>query len=172
MAMKRQTIWLFTMLSLAVVLSVYYLTGEQASFKQSALQEVEELENIQEEPTEEVFSPTENDMFQSIRLQRQDTRGRLHDEFVSVIGEPETDSEAQVEALDKMEALQELSQKELTLETLLISKGYEDALVMTNDSQVNVYVKTDMLSKEQVAEINQLTFDHLGISSIRVGYHQ
>ncbi|PYZ94350.1 mutants block sporulation after engulfment [Salipaludibacillus keqinensis] len=194
MILKRQTVWLLTMLSLIVVLSVYYMTmdrfqdqqtagsdmGEEASLDEDVEFEwIEgeditfvELENVEEVLGDVAFSSQVDaeEMFETIRLQRQDARGRLNEEYKSVIASTETDPEIQVDALEKIESLQVVSQKEEMIETIIRSKGYEDALVMSDNNQVNIYVKASDLTKEQAVELNQLAYEHLGIENIRVGY--
>lgn len=193
MILKRQTVWLLTMLSLIIVLSVYYISMEQIQDQQSANPEVEETSNLDDvefewlddeeltfielEDVEQVIGDNDlssnvnvEEMFDTIRLQRQDSRGKLNDEYKSVIASTETEPEIQVEALEKIESLQVMSQKEELIETMIRAKGYEDALVMTDENQVNIYVKTADLSKEQAVELNQLAYEHLQIENIRVGY--
>ncbi|MCR6096672.1 SpoIIIAH-like family protein [Salipaludibacillus agaradhaerens] len=198
MILKRQTVWLLTMLSLIIVLSVYYISMDRVQDPQTAVTDIEETTNDESMEEELEFEWVDGDditfvelddvedvlgdaglseqmntdeMFDTIRLQRQDARGRLNEEYTNVIVSAETDPEIQVEALEKIENLQAMSQQEEMVETIIRSKGYEDALVMTEDNQVNIYVKSNELTTEQVTEINQLAYEHLGIESIRVGFH-
>ncbi|WP_280768391.1 SpoIIIAH-like family protein [Salipaludibacillus daqingensis] len=197
MILKRQTVWLLTMLSLIIVLSVYYISMEQFGDPQSGEPEGEqeaeetaglgeeiefewmddeELTFIELEDAEEVIGDSTisqvnvDQMFDTIRLQRQDSRGKLNEEYKSVIASTETEPEIQVEALEKIESLQIMSQQEEMIETMIRSKGYEDALVMADENQVNIYVKAADLSKEEAVELNQLAYEHIGIENIRVGY--
>ncbi|UTR14484.1 SpoIIIAH-like family protein [Salipaludibacillus sp. LMS25] len=197
MILKRQTVWLLTMLSLIIVLSVYYISMDRVQDPQTAVTDLEEATNsesmeeelefewvdgedvtfVELDDVEDVLGDTglseqmpTDEMFDTIRLQRQDARGRLNEEYTNVIVSAETDPEIQVEALEKIENLQAMSQQEEMVETIIRSKGYEDALVMTEDNQVNIYVKSNELTTEQVTEINQLAYEHLGIESIRVGF--
>ncbi|WP_416151754.1 SpoIIIAH-like family protein [Salipaludibacillus sp. HK11] len=185
------------MLSLIIVLSVYYISMDQVQDHQAINSEADELESEEEleddlefewfeegdeeitfielEDAEEVIgsvSPQINadEMFDTIRLQRQDSRGRLNEEYKSVITSTETEPEIQVDALEKIETLQVMSQQEEMVETIIRSKGYEDALVMSDNGQVNIYVKSDELTKEQAVELYQLGYEHIGSEDIRVGY--
>ncbi|MCR6110499.1 SpoIIIAH-like family protein [Bacillus sp. A301a_S52] len=198
MILKRQTVWLLTMLSLIIVLSVYYISMDRVQETQTAVTDIEETTNdeameeelefewvdgeditfVELDDVEDVLGDAglseqmnTDEMFDTIRLQRQDARGRLNEEYTNVIVSAETDPEIQVEALEKIENLQAMSQQEEMVETIIRSKGYEDALVMTEDNQVNIYVKSNELTTEQVTELNQLAYEHLGIESIRVGFH-
>ncbi|MBB5173076.1 SpoIIIAH-like family protein [Texcoconibacillus texcoconensis] len=222
MVLKRQTVWLLTMLSLIIVLSVYYLTTPTASPEEhlalvddemdeeisedvSGLVDMEsELEGIQGENKEgateagvddievslmeiegeeelieledgeevESFIPgaSSSETFDTIRLNRQDARARMNEEYVSVVASADASVEVQSEALDSMEELQKLAQREEMLESLIQSDGYDDALVITEDQQVRILVKTDELSKEEVIQIQQMAYEHLGDKTVLVGF--
>lgn len=201
MILKRQTVWLLTMLSLIIVLSVYYISMDRIDSQQASIEEVEEVNSIGDmdldmltdeleiewlEGDDETFIELEEvedvignvstggmgaeEMFDTIRLQRQDARGKLNEEYVSVIAGAETNPEIQVQAMEKVESLQEMSQQEEMVETIIRSQGYEDVLVMSDENQVNIYVRANELSKEEVVEINQLAYEHLGIETVRVGF--
>ncbi|RKL68768.1 mutants block sporulation after engulfment [Salipaludibacillus neizhouensis] len=200
MILKRQTVWLLTMLSLIIVLSVYYISMDRIENQQASIEEVEEVNSIEDmdldkltdeleiewlEGDEETFIELEEaedvignvsgdmsaaEMFDTIKLQRQDARSKLNEEYVSVIAAAETNPEIQVEAMEKVESLQKMSQQEEMVETIIRSQGYEDVLVMSDENQVNIYVRANELSKEEVVEINQLAYEHLGIETVRVGF--
>ncbi|MGJ9383286.1 SpoIIIAH-like family protein [Salipaludibacillus sp. CF4.18] len=200
MILKRQTVWLLTMLSLIIVLSVYYISMDRIENQQASIEEVEEVNSMEDmdldkltdeleiewlEGDEETFIELEEaedvignvsgdmsatEMFDTIKLQRQDARSKLNEEYVSVIAAAETNPEIQVEAMEKVESLQKMSQQEEMVETIIRSQGYEDVLVMSDENQVNIYVRANELSKEEVVEINQLAYEHLGIETVRVGF--
>ncbi|MDG5788695.1 SpoIIIAH-like family protein [Evansella sp. AB-P1] len=196
MVLKRQTVWLLTMLSLIIVLSVYYINmdpnqnqGAMGDNEQSdenegddvgldmELGDDEEVQFIDLGDITEVTGSgstlsnmTVEEYFDTIRLQRTDNKNRLSEEYLNVFNSTGTTAEAQVELLDKYDNLHSLSQKEEMLETLLRSKGYEDALVIADENDVKVYVKADELSRAEAVEILNLSRDQLGVEDIRVGF--
>ncbi|SDY56348.1 stage III sporulation protein AH [Evansella caseinilytica] len=201
MVLKRQTVWLLTMLSLIIVLSVYYIsmdrmdkqameeeaeghhgetadTGEDQENQNLNLFDDDELTYIEIEEIDDIddFSSlysgvdSVSEMFDVIRLQRQDSRSKMREDYRAVIESVEATAEIKSEAFDKHENLYTLQQKEESLETLIKSKGYEDALVIAEDDTLKVYVKADELTKEETVEIMMLSYDHLGIEDIRVGF--
>ena len=196
MVLKRQTVWLLTMLSLIVVLSVYYISmdgqpqqaitdGEESDPEDNITGEGdsnddwltdEELTFIELGEVEDVLGKgsvlsqiSADEVFNTIRLQRLDARERLSEDYVNVFLSNDTATEVQIKALDKYEELRTMAQKEEMLETLIRSKGYEDALVIVEDD-VKIYVKADDLSKSQVVEIMTLSYEQLGDKAIRVGF--
>ncbi|MBU9724167.1 MULTISPECIES: SpoIIIAH-like family protein [Bacillaceae] len=198
MVLKRQTVWLLTMLSLIVVLSVYYIQMDRIE-QQGALGDEEgqqneegvseegldgldwlndsdELQFIELEDVEEVLGDGSfpdvdvDEMFTQIRLQRQDSRGRLRDDYVDVLTSAEANAEVQSQAFDQVTNLETLAQKEEMIETVLRSKGYEDALVIADENNVKIYVKADDLTEEQTLEIMALSYDHFGNKRAEVGF--
>ncbi|WP_026689314.1 SpoIIIAH-like family protein [Alteribacter aurantiacus] len=196
MVLKRQTVWLLTMLSLIIVLSVYYININNQDFAgvpdvnedqevnasedqdvDEELQDGEDVTFIEIEDAEDVNtesslygSMTTEEMFDTIRLQRQDARGKMKENYVAVVASSDAGAEVQSEAFDGMNALEVMAQQEEVLETLIKAKGYEDALVITEEDQVRIYVKAEQLSKEEAVQINNMAYEELGVSNIRVGY--
>ncbi|UCZ54604.1 SpoIIIAH-like family protein [Bacillus shivajii] len=196
MVLKRQTVWLLTMLSLIIVLSVYYIsmdridnqyaidneevTGEEMDNEGVGIEGLDEdFTVIELEDVDDVFGQNSQfsnvsaqEMFDTIRLQRQDARARMNEDYAEVIASSDSSPEVQVYALEQYESLQTLSQQEERLETMIRAKGYEDALVITDTkaNQVKIYVKAPDLSKAEVVEINMLAYEELGDKDIRVGF--
>ncbi|HSH24725.1 MAG TPA: SpoIIIAH-like family protein [Massilibacterium sp.] len=178
--LKKQTIWLLTMLSLMVILSAYYmLDPEREKENQAYIEALKEKgenieenvqpeeaknkeegveENKQEEPTIEA---REEDMFQTLRLERDGHRSMMKEEYTQIIASNETPAEMKTDAYQKMEQLQEVTQKETMLESLIRSKGYEDALVRTEGEQVRIIVKSAQLTKKEANQLMMIAMDHL-----------
>lgn len=72
--------------------------------------------------------------------------------------------------MDKIDQLSELAEKEAVIETLIKSKGYEDALVRADGSEVNITVKTEKHSKAKANEIIQLVKKELGQKEVAVEF--
>jgi stage III sporulation protein AH len=168
--LKRQTVWLLTMLSLVVVLSVYYVTApkdmnDNIAFtnnedvaKQQVVNDkektdvaVEEMETKDGKVTSSVSS---DDVFTALRMQIEDERSRLRDQLNAVVASANATAQQKSEALDKIEKLQALAEKEATLETLIKSKGgYDDVLVRAEDDQVRVTIKAKKHSAQSANDV-------------------
>ncbi|MDT8862524.1 SpoIIIAH-like family protein [Alkalihalobacillus sp. MEB130] len=199
MVLKKQTVWLLTMLSLIIVLSVYYVQspgpvpGEEVAFDE--VQEDSELNleemangdanevvvNVAEELDEAAAEETEsgvissistNEAFATIRMELRASRDRMAEEFTQIVASSDASAELKSEAHDKSIELQRLAQKEQQLETLIMAKGFEDALVMAEEDQVRVIVQTEELSREQANEILSMTYAHLGSGNTVTVAHQ
>lgn len=187
MVLKRQTVWLLTMLSLIIVLSVYYITSpmpnDQLAFVGDETEQSQEdgsfveFEEVTEAEMEELLDDnniltgfTSDEVFNTIRLERQMARDRLSEDYVAVIASVDASADVQSRALDNIESLRVLAQKEEMLETLIKTKGYEDVLVIAEGDEVKIIVKANELSKEEAVKINLMAREQLGIDNIAVAF--
>ncbi|WP_078552922.1 SpoIIIAH-like family protein [Bacillus alkalicellulosilyticus] len=187
MVLKRQTVWLLTMLSLIIVLSVYYMTSPGESLDnyayvdedeanvsedeaQVSLQLDEEGMSLAVQETEEgvISAISSDETFTTLRLERQISRDRMLESFTNIITS-DASAEAIAQAVSKQEALLAQQQQEELLETLVKTKGYDDVLVIArDDNNVNIIVKADELTPAQVVEILGMARDQLGEKQVAV----
>ncbi len=163
--LKKQTIWLLTMLSLVVVLSVYYVTGEPTSQTASDTPSEEASTTSEEGQTE-----TSNQAFDELRMTLADERSELKSDLEAIIVSADATAEDKSEARDKMIALEETGQKEEMLEVLIESIGYKDVFVKMDEenNEVSIRIQSEELSKEQANKIIQLAESELGASQVAV----
>lgn len=172
--LKKQTVWLLTMLSLVVVLSVYYVTAPKDMNDSVAFMNDQTKTNDAKKQTETkgadiaveetdvqdgkvTSSIASDDIFTALRMQIDDERSRLRDQLNAVVASTSATAEQKSEAIDKIQQLEALAEKEATLETLIKSKGgYEDVLVRADGDTVRVTVKAKTSSAKAANEIIQL----------------
>ncbi|MEK4012526.1 SpoIIIAH-like family protein [Peribacillus sp. FSL M8-0224] len=174
MLLKKQTVWLLTMLSLVVVLSVYYLTApEENAADMTATEQMEQEENKTENKAEtkgenksekETSKNTEGssvtiasgDEFESLRMQIEDERAKLNEELTAKMGNTELSAEERDEAYAKIEQLSETKVKENIIENLIVAMDYNAALVRVDGTDVKVSVKADKQTKTEANNIIRL----------------
>lgn len=93
--------------------------------------------------------------FDSHRASRTQARQEEISILDSIIASEEASAEARQEANAKKLALCENIEKEMTLETLIKGKGFEEAAVVMSDDVLNILVtcKNDALSNDELAKI-------------------
>lgn len=177
MLLKKQTVWLLTMLSLVVVLSVYYITSPEPN--QGNLATVEEPEEVTEneessgasetaetaenEGEETIISGVASDeQFEALRLELNDQRSERKTELQEIVASTDLPVEQRNEAYDDMKELDAISNKEQVLETLIKTMGYEDALVRADGDKVRITVKAQEHSTAEANEIIQMVRNELG----------
>lgn len=89
MLLKKQTVWLLTMLSLVVVLSVYYVTAEPKTTNQVTRQEKEKESAATKEKdsgSQKIKLTTKSasdEVFETLRLERQDEMSKKQEELTN-----------------------------------------------------------------------------------------
>jgi len=187
MLLKKQTVWLLTMVSLVVVLSVFYITSPMPSDEYALMtgneekakdQEAKEAKDqgvevsIEEMEDGSVASGiSSDDLLTALRMEIDDQRAQAKEELQAIVASNDVTAEKRSEALDKMEELQTYAAKEAILETtILANENYKDALVKAEDNQVRVIVKAKEGSTAAANEIMRLVRDELGPKQVAVEF--
>ncbi|HIS29750.1 MAG TPA: SpoIIIAH-like family protein [Candidatus Avamphibacillus intestinigallinarum] len=185
--LKKQTVWLLTMLSLIIVLSAYYMlspnngdlayidqgedetetTSGEAKTKKDQLSEKDEKGDVTD-----VENVGQDELFTTIRMELQDERSKKEDRLNEVIASSSTSTEEKNQALEDINDLENASTKETILQDSIMSlkEKYQDVLVRSEKEKVHVHVKVDKLSKGEVIEIMQLVRDEFGDKKVDVNY--
>lgn len=174
MLLKKQTVWLLTMLSLVVVLSVYYLTApeenaadltsteeQKESKTESEIESKDEKEKDKEKETSTDESGSSvtiasGDEFEALRMQIEDERAKLNEELTVKMGDTDLSAEERDEAYAKIEQLSETKVKENIIENLIVAMDYNAALVRVDGTDVKVSVKADKQTKTEANNIIRL----------------
>ncbi len=164
MLLKKQTVWLLTMLSLVVVLSVYYVTSDPELTNVAIGDQEEENKEISadEKDMKVITEAAGDEAFETIRMDMQDKRSKDLEDLTAQVANPELSTEEKNKLFEKMQQLSELDVKEKTLESLIKNLGYDDALVRADDEQVLITVKADDHSRADAARILQVVREEIG----------
>lgn len=165
MVLKKQTVWLLTMLTLMVVLSAYYLINHEGENYQLTTTEEDWEPDLGMEESDFDFTMEHDplDFFINYRLERDALRAEMLDQVERMIANGSS-AEVIAEASAQRDKIFELADKELTIESLLKTEGYEEAVVIADTDKVSVIVKAeDSLDKEKVLSIIHLVRDQLNI---------
>ncbi len=192
--LKKQTVWLLTMLSLMIVLSVYYLNSpsegdlayidsqdekDQTTSSQTIEQSEEEPANESEELVDaenvenmETSSLNTDEYFASVRMEIANQRSMEKERLGTIAASSESSSDEINEAYEAMKEIDKLNEKENILEDTIKSlNGYDQVLVRNiSDNNVVVTVQTDSLSAKEANEIIQQAKDEFGEIDIEVVY--
>ncbi len=177
MLLKKQTVWLLTMLSLVVVLTVYYTTSpeqtnefaatEKAQTEDTAKENAAGTENAEgtadtkaTDDGSSVSTVASDEVFEEMRLQLDEQRSKEEEQLTETISEAKT-AEEKSAAQDKIDEIRTLSDNEKMVETLIKAENYNDVLVRTVEGKVNVTVKAEELSAEAANDIVQLVRENL-----------
>ena len=176
--LKKQTIWLLTMLSLMIVLSVFYITQDP--------DKVAYIDGEQEDKTtttpgkstdddEEVKDITNlgrDQLFSLLRLELQDERSMKKSRLNDIVASSNATTDEKNEAKSEINMIDEINRKESILQStiLAVTADYEDVLVRLDKEVVHVHIKVDELSKQEVVHIMQMVRDEFGIIPVNVDF--
>ncbi len=172
MLLKKQTVWLLTMLSLVIVLSVYYITSPTQQVSDMAYEEKDGKEQAKSGDNKEtmtdggmavVTDSAGNEVFEALRIDVQNQRDQLKEELTTKVGDPDVSAEEKSAAYEQMENLSKLAMTEQVLEQLIKTMGYDDALVRANGDNIRITVKSSKEhSKTEANEIIRLVMSEVG----------
>lgn len=187
--LKKQTVWLLTMLSLLIVLSVYYMTSpdqDQVAFIEEDNQEQNnpaETETNKQLDTSDIMNEegmdentviseiSTDDLFTAIRMEIQAERDQIKEQLSEIVASKNVSPEEKNKAMEKMRELQEVATKESILQqTIMAEKNYSDVLVRAEENVVHVTVKANELSKTDANHIMQMVRDEFGEIVVNVKY--
>lgn len=98
-----------------------------------------------------------------MKMTREKQRNELAISLNEMINNPSTSEETRKEASDMKLRLVKDQETELSIENLLSTKGFEDALVYISEGNVNVVVNEDKLEKADAAKIFDLVAEQAGV---------
>lgn len=166
MLLRKQTVWLLTMLSLVAVLSVYYITSPQdAAVNQDAQKEdtkTTKETSGKDDSSTVVTNESSDSVFEAMRIDLNDERSRQKEELTNKVASSELSEEERVAAHEQIEALSEMSTKEDMLETMIIALGYKDALVRADGNQIQITVKAEKQDASAANKIIQMVTKEIG----------
>jgi stage III sporulation protein AH len=173
MVLKKQTVWLLTMLSLIVVLSVYYVTtptqsptaANKANQSQSTSSGKGKTENV-------TSSISSDDQFASLHLQRDQQQSAKAKELEQVIASDNSTATQVSDATSQLQTLNEQAREEKLLEDEIVAKGFgADAVIATDGDYATVYVNVKSLSSKQASQIMAMVVkSSLGVQFANVKY--
>lgn len=115
------------------------------------------------EQTSSLEANTVKDYFASITLQRKQARDEAMEVLQSVAASSTALDEAKEAALDDINRLALDIEREANIETLVLSKGFEQCVAVINDTSCNIIVKSNGLLPDDVAQISEIVYEQAGI---------
>ncbi|WCN38927.1 SpoIIIAH-like family protein [Aneurinibacillus uraniidurans] len=186
MVLKKQTVWLLSMLAILVVLSAYYLVqgpAEQVPMAtgqmndQGALPAGDGKDNGIKVSTKQVTpqadgvpvaSPSD-DYFIGYKMQRDAQQEQELGRYMEVMTNANTKPTEKADAKKNYDELSARKDNQDQIEELVKAIGsYKDVVVIAKDDMVRVLVQTDNLKKDKAVEIINLVREHMKVPGLNV----
>lgn len=97
-----------------------------------------------------------NEFFVEYRLEREKTRSKNLEALQNIAKDSSVSDDVVKKAVDEAVELSKLSEKELIVENLIKSKGYNDAIVLIHEGYANVIVDSDKLDAKDAVKIQDI----------------
>ncbi|MUK87165.1 SpoIIIAH-like family protein [Ornithinibacillus sp. L9] len=181
--LKKQTVWLLTMLSLMIVLSVYYMTspdnedlayidtGQDATENGTEEASTDTAETTDDTEVGDMTNLGRDELFTTIRMDLQDERSEKKSRLEEIVASSNASTEEKNQALKDMDVIDQITTKETIIEeSILANAEYQDVLVRNDGDVVHVHVKADELSKEETVQIMRMVYDEFGEIPVDVNF--
>lgn len=121
------------------------------------------LNNTLSAETSTQTSASNANFYTTYKEEREATRTQEIQFYDSILASATSSEDAKQEAEEgKMEIISQM-EKELITEGIIKGKGFEDCVITTSSSNINVFVKSAELTKEEVAQISSIVVTQLGV---------
>lgn len=161
---KKTIITVCTVLVLgcAVVLNVIlFSNGKQTDDKGSDF--AVDLASTDKDGQNKTASNDAGNYFASMSLSRQQARDEAMEVLKAVAESSTALDEAKQAAIGDISKLASDIEKESNIETLILSKGFEQCIAVINNDSCNVIVQTNGLLPTEVAQISEIVYEQAGI---------
>lgn len=110
-----------------------------------------------------------NSFFAQAKMDRDVTRGKNKDELQSIVENPESNKELRTQANAKMLDIIGKSDKETSIESLIMEIGFSDAVALiADDKSIDIVIKAQNLSEAEVAQISDIASRQANIDIAKV----
>lgn len=113
---------------------------------------------------------TYSDYFAASRADRESSRSETVMYYETIIGSEATSAEAKASAEAELAALVSGMDTEQRLETLIKALGFNECLVTVGKENVNVIIKSDALTDQEVAQVLEVVSSETGktVENVRI----
>ncbi len=110
----------------------------------------------------------EENYFATMVLSRQQARDEAIEVLQSVVDSKEAIADMKTDAMEDMRKIASEIEMEANIETLVLSKGFEQCVAVVNGDSASVVVKTDGLLPSHVSQISEIVYEQAGILPVNL----
>ena len=103
------------------------------------------------------------DYFESAKLDREISRGRVLETLANIIDDENSETQSKLMAEEEKIKVAKQTDTESMLESIIKSKGYEDAVVFIGDGKADAVIKSKDMSSEDATAIAGIITEQTGI---------
>lgn len=129
----------------------------------SAIVSNEELNQEESNNMKESLIEKQNNYFEETRLDRDRMYSEMLETYQNLIDSSETPQDQKAIAAGEISNITKIKNGIMISENLIKNKGYEDAVILVNENNVNVVVKSYILNKEDISKIQNIIERELNV---------
>ena len=112
---------------------------------------------------------TSDNYFSSVEVSRKRARDEALEVLNAVVDNEKADEAVKAEALKEIQTIAKEMEQEANIESLLVSKGFEQCVAVISGDSANIVVKHDgALQSAPLAQINAAVYEHTGIEPLNI----
>lgn len=164
---KRQITLAVMVLALAAAVWFNMKYSISTGDKDAASKYLGEAEYVSNDDTQsaiETAAKAEQDYFSTVRQERAKTRNEAVELLEDTINDATLSDAVKTEAVSRKAEITTQMENEAAVESLLKAKGFNNAVVIIGDSDVNIVVKGDELTKAETIQIQDAAQSQTGFS--------
>lgn len=104
----------------------------------------------------EIVSKEENNYFQETKIERDKMYSEMIENYQSIISNPETPEDQKSIAAQEINNITKIKNEIMIAENLIINKGFENVVILVNNENINIVVKSNILKTEDIAKIQNI----------------
>lgn len=118
--------------------------------------------------TEANAEKADDDYFTETIITRQRARDESMEVLSLIIDDENAVEEAKSEAMTNLNEIASDIEAEANIETLVLSKGFEDCVAVIADGSASVIVKSDGLLENEITQIQEIVYEQSGIEPVNL----
>lgn len=109
-----------------------------------------------------------NDIFYSIKLEREQTRAENKEIFNEIINNANATEDQKNDAINSIMEIADFAEKENAAETLLSAKGFDGAVVSMEKDNVDVVINKKELTEQEITQIEDIVTRKTGVAMDKI----
>ena len=147
---SKKNIWVLTLFSLILVLSVYYITMPQEFMDSTTIKTATAKTSVTEE----------NDVLAALKLENEEEKNKKMKEIQTILTDEEKSNDEKNKAYEDLKTLNVIKGKEEELEVKIKEKYEVDNFVKIDDDKVSVVIVKDENDSSLASNIMKLVQDN------------
>ena len=127
-----------------------------------SLEDTEETSEIQETPGEAVLTGG-NAIVANAKMTREQVRSQNKETLLEIINNASLSEEQKADAVAQMIAMTEVAEMEATVETMLLTKGFSEAVVTLTENGADIVINGAEISDANLAQIEDIVTRQTGV---------